>query len=140
MAAETQVDANSCAATRKTVLVMSEENRKVDGIYAGYFTGAAGTSLCLIVFLQGKISGADEGGGIYNGCYEEGEIDKIEGTVNFQLSPDQTSITGSNSGEEPMIFDVPFQFPFDFAEKEEIFRIQTPYGPINAIFRRLRKL
>lgn len=112
----------------------------IDGIYSAYFTGLAGNSFGMFVFKDGVISGADAGGGKYDGNYEiveQGAL--LSGTVVFILPIGNQSITGTAATSEPIVFEVPIQLPTKINE-QEIYPIQTPAGPINARFEKLRDL
>ena len=116
----------------------SEAN--VDGIYAAYFTGATGNSFALFLFKDGSIAGADGGGGIYDGEYTISEDqDYVVGRIQFKMPTGGTSITGVTSQEEPIIFEIPIKLPVNISS-QDVHRIETPAGPINAKFHLIRKL
>lgn len=115
-------------------------DRDPDGVYSAYFSGAGGTSLALLLFIGGRISGADESGSTFDGSYElQPTGDALDGTVTFSLAPGAGSITGFPSGEEGLHYDVPISFPIPIPE-DHVFRFETPVGPINGKFFKLRDL
>lgn len=110
----------------------------VDGIYSAYFTGVAGNSFGMFVFKDGIISGADAGGGKYDGDFKIAEDgNSLAGVVKFYLPVGNQSITGVAATSEPILFEVPIKLPTDLVESD-VHTIQTPAGPINAKFEKLR--
>jgi len=107
-----------------------------DGIYSVYMAGADGLSFAVLMFRDNIIAGADGGGGIYDGNYsiQDGQL---TGQIKFTLPIGGASITGASASGEPLIFDVPIQLPVSF-DPEEFFRIETPVGPVNAKFEKIR--
>lgn len=121
-------------------LLAAVRGEAMDGFYIGYFTGTQGTSLGVFVFREGVIVGADVGGGAYDGSYTlSPDGQHIVGTVNMNIGPNNQLITGLISGAQPVRFPVPIQLPVAFSE-EAVFRIETPAGPVNAKFKKVRGL
>ena len=111
-----------------------------NAIYATYMTGRAGTTGALLVFRDGAVAGADSGQGQYDGEYWLApDHRKIVGSIKVTLPAGVPTITGVLSAERPLSFDVPFQLPVEL-DPDEIYRIETPTGPVNARFKRLRAL
>lgn len=107
-----------------------------DGFYAGYFTGFVGYSVGVFVFKEGIVVGADGGGGKYDGEYNLAEDGKhIQAKMRFTLPVGHPSITGLSAGPAPM--EVPLSLPIEI-NSNEVHRIQTPIGPINAKFEKIR--
>lgn len=118
---------------------MSDTNgkNKLDGFYSAYFSGIVGNSFGVFVFKDGLIRGADAGGGIYKGSFnlvaDEGVF---EGNIIFLLSAGSYTITGIETGDEPIILEVPIKLPL-ILRKCDVHRIETPNGPINAKFEKI---
>ncbi len=113
-------------------------DRVIDGFYTAYFTGVAGQSIGMFVFLEGKIAGADAGGGRYDGTYDVSvEGDHIVADVRFSLSPGGMSITGATSGAAPMSVPIKLMLPTDL-QPHQVHRLETPIGPVNAKFEKIR--
>ncbi len=113
-------------------------DKLIDGFYAAYFTGIAGQSIGMFVFLDGKIAGADAGGGRYDGTYaisDDGQ--NIVADVRFSLSAGGMSITGVTSGAAPMSIPVKLMLPVDL-QPHQVHRLETPMGPVNAKFEKVR--
>ena len=112
----------------------------VDGIYSAYFTGVHGNSIAMFVFKDRLITGADVGGGLYEGHFDLTEDGKnIDARITFTLTIGGQSITGASAADEPVRVEVPLRLPGEI-NKEDTFRIETPIGPINAKFQKLRTL
>jgi hypothetical protein len=111
---------------------------KADGFYAAYFAGVAGNSFGIFVFKDGVIAGADAGGTTYDGSYGLSDDERfVLGTIQFTLPPGHTTITGVAASTEPIVFQVPIKLPIEFATGD-VHRIETPAGPVNAKFQKLK--
>lgn len=111
-----------------------------NSIYTVYITGTSGNSIAMLIFLNGTISGADIGGGIYDGTYNEidgGQF--IEGRILFTLPINVSSVVGIPPQSEPTSFEVPIRLPSNL-DHDQIYRIETPAGPINTRFIKTRDL
>ncbi len=109
----------------------------MDGIYAMYFTGATGSGQGVILLKNGVIAGADSAGGTYDGNYTERDDGTAEGSVRLTLPPGAQLVTGAAAGSQPMSIDIPLKLPINLGDGRAL-PMQTPTGPINIIFRRLR--
>jgi hypothetical protein len=109
------------------------------GLYAAYFTSAAGTSIGLFCIGDGIIAGADAGGITYDGALQPQPDGTFTGLVNYTVPPDHALITG-NSGSSPHNVWLPLDFPQTFADGKTVFRLDTPLGSVSARFVRLRDL
>ena len=112
--------------------------KPIDGFYTAYFTGIAGQSIGMFVFIDGKIAGADAGGGRYDGTYTASEDGKhIVADVRFSMSAGGMSITGATSGAAPMSVPMKLMLPIDL-QPHQVHRLETPIGPVNAKFEKIR--
>jgi hypothetical protein len=112
--------------------------KQFDGFYATYLTGAMGSTFAVFTFFDANVVGADAGGGKYDGTYTVDEINNtVHCVINFRLSPGQISITGAFAGEGPIDLTVPLALPIPI-DPSEVYRIDTPIGPINAKFEKIR--
>ena len=104
-----------------------------------YYSGTAGSGYSLLVLKDGLISGADAGGGMIDGSY----VDSGDGSVDFSVVlrvPAGTSlVTGVIAGREPVTQQITARLPVDFSNGST-HCIQTPTGPINAVFKWLRDI
>ncbi len=102
-----------------------------------YYSGTAGSGYSLLVLKDGFICGADVVGGLIDGSY----VNSGDGTVDFTVllrAPAGTSlVTGVIVGREPVTQQIKVSLPVDFSNGST-HCIQTPTGPINAVFKWLR--
>ncbi len=111
-----------------------------NAIYATYLTGKAGTTEALLVFQNGIIAGTDQGYSQYDGEYcLAPDHQNIVGSIKISIPAGVPTITGVLSAERPFAFDVPFEFPVEL-DPDTFYRIETPTGPVNAKFKKLRTL
>ena len=111
-----------------------------NAIYATYLTAKAGTTVALLVFHNGVIAGTDEGYLQYDGEYRLApDHQNIVGSIRVSVPAGVPTITGAFSAERPFTFDVPFQVPIKL-DPDAVYRIETPTGPVNAKFKKLRTL
>jgi hypothetical protein len=110
----------------------------VDGIYAAYMTARAGNSILLLVIKDSKITGVDVGGLKYDGQFKETEKG-FHFSVVYLIPAGATLITGSLPPTSPQHIPLELDLPKDFANGQTI-RIETPLGPLNARFEKLRDL
>lgn len=110
----------------------------IEGFYSIAFTGAAGSSIGILVLTNGIVTGADAGGATYDGSYVEnaktGSLD-AEVTMNAPagVAPVQTGIPLST----PVKIPINTAFPRDLGAEKPV-RIETPIGPINIVFKKIR--
>lgn len=117
---------------------MAKNSNDFDGFYAAYFTGAFGSSIAILTFLNGRIAGADIGGGLYDGKYELAKgVNTVQCEVEFVLRAGNQSITGATSQSEPVRVKVPLELP-SIIDPNGVHLIKTPIGAINARFEKLR--
>lgn len=109
----------------------------MEGIYAIYFTGVAGSGSGVVVLKNGIIAGADVAGGTYDGSYRELGDGTADGLVRLTLPPGAQLVTGATAGSEPMVFEIPLKLPANLGNGTPL-GLSTPTGPINIIFKRLR--
>lgn len=110
----------------------------MDGIYVGYVTGTEGYSAILFVLRNGRLTGADVGGGTYSGAYDVLE-DRISGTAIATMVPNSQTITGTQVGPDGYTFSVPFEIRFEDIGRGYIV-LQTPNGNVSAAIRKLQEL
>lgn len=112
----------------------------MDGFYVAYMTGHAGTSMLMLVIQHGIIVGADIGGLAYDGTIrDKGDGSGFRCSVVYNVPPSTELITGAAQSAEFQRIPIQFDIPRDFASGQ-ILQIETPLGPVNARFRKLRDL
>ena len=120
-----------------------------DAMYATYLTGQAGRVAAILLFQDGVISGIDADGvtaGVdayashYDGAYTLApDHQHIVGKITVTSPAGVPAITGVSFAERPFTFDVPFEFPVNL-DPDTVYRMETPSGPVNAKFKKLRAL
>lgn len=114
------------------------EKTPIDGFYAAYFTGSAGNSIGIFVSRDGIVAGADAGGGRYDGTYRiSDDRRKVLTDIRFNLPVGNYSITGLTADAQPITVDIHLELPIEF-NRNDIHRLETPIGPINAKFDKIR--
>ncbi len=108
-------------------------------LYVAFFTGIAGSSIGMFYIGDGLILGADAGGMKYDGTIEEKVDGALEGVVQF-LVPAGTQLISGLKADQAQTLNVPVRFPKGFDDGQRVTRIDTPAGPVNARFERLREL
>jgi hypothetical protein len=139
---EKRVEAFSGMPTEARVRMQAETRipfESVDGIYAVYLTGLEGPGFALIYLGNGKIVGADAGGVALDGRYTMTNDKSYAAEITVKTPPNMTFLQGGFSGPGGEVFDINFILPGDFYSIDYV-RIETPRGPINAKFARLRGL
>jgi hypothetical protein len=110
----------------------------IDGFYAIYYTGVSGAGLGVLVVNNGIIVGADMVGGRYDGTYTQNKTTgNYDGKIRITIPPGGSLVTGVVVGAQPFQMDVTATLPPDLGGEKPV-RIETPTGPVNVIFRKLR--
>jgi hypothetical protein len=112
---------------------------RYDGIYLAYFTAEYGTSIGIFLLMQGVLTGADLGGGMYDGKLELlADRSVARGVVNFRSKEGLVSITGATS-DFPISLDleITVKLPLDSVPYHEL---HTPTGQVNVRFEKVRSV
>ena len=118
---------------------MSTKANQPNGIYLGYFTAELGNSMGIFLIKDQIVSGADMGGGTYDGTLEFIEDENVlQGEIEFRTKDGGVTITGAVS-------DLPVQFRTQVKlelplESKSFHRLETMTGPINVRFEKVRDL
>lgn len=110
----------------------------MDGIYVAYVTGSQGYSAILFVLRDGRLTGADVGGGTYSGSYQT-LPDRLVGTATATMAPNGQLITGAAVGAGGTQFSVPFEIRIEDVGQGYIV-LQTPAGPVSAAIKKLQEV
>lgn len=108
-------------------------------IYAAYFTSFAGQSVGLFYIGDGVLAGIDVGTMKYDGVYKVLPDGAMEGVVEYVIPPGVSLITGAPPSASPTKFKLQLTLPPGFDDGRTV-TIQTPAGPINAIFEKVKEL
>ena len=108
-------------------------------LYAAYLSGASGKSLALFYIGDGVIAGVDVGGITYDGHATYEADGSLQGVVSFTAPAGTPLITGISGPTNPTVVSIPISLPAGFADGG-FTRIETPLGPLNARFEKIRDL
>lgn len=108
----------------------------MEGFYAIYYTGVGGFGHAVLVLRNGSIVGADAVGGSYDGIYSVSTSGQLQINVDLHTLPGTTLVTGQTN---PQAFSqkIRADLPKNFDNGQPV-PLQTPSGPINVIFKKLR--
>ena len=109
----------------------------MDGFYVAYLTGRGGNSTLLFAIRSSTLVGVDAGGMKYDGRVEPAANGTIAFHVEYVVSPGTPLITGAGNVAAATPVSLDFTVPANFADGV-IVSIQTPFGPVNAKFSKLR--
>ncbi len=110
----------------------------MEGFYAVYYTGIGGFGHAVLVIKDGVITGADATGGVYEGSYTAASNDGIDVETTLMVPAGATLVTGQTISED-FSQTITASLGAGFADGQPV-PLQTPMGPINAIFKKLRGL
>jgi hypothetical protein len=110
----------------------------VEGIYAVYYTGVAGFGHAILIINDEIITGADATGGVYDGSYTVGDSDEIDIKITLTVPAGSTLVTGQTLPED-LTQEITAKLRASFADGQPV-PVQTPMGPVNAIFKKLRAM
>ncbi|SRR5579883_1074213 len=113
----------------------------LEGFYRIAFTGVAGSGFGMLVFQKGTIAGADMAGATYDGTYQsnaETDLHEFQITVTFPagVTPVQTGIPLA----APSRLNFNGKMSLNDISNDEPVLIQTPIGPINVLFSKIRNV
>ena len=112
----------------------------MDGFYTAYFTGAIGSGFAVLVMREGIIIGADATGASYDGHFILNEkLGTYDGLVTITPQPGTALVTGASVGPVPVPIPIPIRIPVGFSSEDAI-RMDTPTGPVNVSFHKIRGL
>ena len=110
----------------------------MDGIYAMYYTGTAGSGHAVLTLKDGIIAGADAVGGLLDGTYEAAGDGNVDISVTLKPLPGTWLVTGKFVEEEDDLLQrITATLPQNFDRGNSI-GIRTPTGPVNVVFKKLR--
>lgn len=111
----------------------------MEGFYAMYYTGISGFGHAVFILNDGIICGADATGGILDGSYSISETGTIKFDVELTVPAGTTLVTGQTASAESLKQKIHATLSDSFSNGQPV-PIQTPMGPVNVIFKRLRGL
>lgn len=111
----------------------------VDGIYSITFRGAADWGLGMLVLREGTVTGADAAGATFDGVYKK-DGERVSFNLVMTVPPGVVLVQGTPA--RPVSYEVQFaaSVPIKALDSSEPVLLEMPPGPLNVIFKRLRKL
>ena len=112
----------------------------INGYYVSYMAGKNGQSIVFFVIENGSITGVDPHGTTFDAILSLDESGQyLVGTCSVSTPPRVSTITGVETGETGIRYELPIQLPRDFLSIPFV-RIETPYGPVNVKLEKVRNL
>ncbi len=108
----------------------------MEGFYAVYYTGTSGFGHAVLVLNRGIVVGADAVGGIYEGAYSVTEDGSLRIGVTLTVPAGTTLVTGQTL-PNPFSQTIEANLTSSFASGQTV-PINTPMGPVNAVFKKIR--
>ena len=109
----------------------------IEGFYSAYMTGMAGEGQAMFIVHKGVIVGMDPLGMRFDGTYKTRDDGTgHDGKVSVGVPANGHTVQGVSSGPSGMTYEVSMTFPNDFME--HTIRIETPLGPVNTRWVKLR--
>ena|SRR5215831_8323831 len=109
------------------------------GFFRIAFTGANGSGLGILVLHDGSVVGADTGGGIYEGSYtENSDARTLDFAVTLSLPAGATPVQTGIALPAAMSVPIHSSVLENDLGSERPTLVQTPLGPVNALFKKIR--
>lgn len=111
----------------------------MDGFFQIAFTGTAGSGFGMLVLHKGVVVGADAAGASYDGSYTENEFTR---ELKFEIT--LSAPAGVPLVQTGIALAAPISLPIsvsllqDDIGSENPTLIQTPLGPVNVLFKKVR--
>ena len=101
-----------------------------DGMYRVSMTGAQGFGIAVLVFDAGRVTGADQGGVLYDGFYEfQLSTNRTVAKLRVTVPPGTYLVTGVTPPKGAM-FDIVVEIPGGSMPVQT--KVQTPFGQVDA--------
>lgn len=110
-----------------------------DGIYSIAFRSAVDWGVGMLVLRKGTITGADMAGVIFDGSYHH-----IAGDIRIKMTmtvpPGVTLVQGTPARSTQYVVPIDIVMPAEALRSQRPVLLNLPHGPVNTIFRQLRRL
>lgn len=110
---------------------------KVEGFYRASFRGYSDFGEALLVLVDNIVAGADSGGVSYDGFYRV-ERGNVELMLTLTVPSGTSLVQGIVARDRQLSFKVNMSVPFNEWATGVTHRVETAYGPVNVIIRKLR--
>jgi hypothetical protein len=111
----------------------------MDAIYLITFRGQSDWGMGLLHLFRGAVVGADTGGLLYDGTCQE-DSNELRFELEVTVPPGSTLVTGAPPQTTEYRFHLTAPIKRAAIDSGTPQLIETPTGPINVIFRRLRDI
>lgn len=111
----------------------------LDGIYSITFRGRDDWGMGMLILQDGSILGADAGGVQYDGKYVETKSD-VKVAFTMTVPPGATLVQGTKAQSSAYKITVEETLPVAAFDNSQPVLLSLPPGPVNVIFRCLRRL
>ena len=111
----------------------------IAGIYSITFRGAADRGIGMLVLQGGTVTGADAAGVLFDGTYKE-DGERVSFSLTMTVPPGVVLVQGTAPRPVPDEVPIAASVPVKALDNFEPVLMEMPPGPVNVIFRRLRKL
>jgi hypothetical protein len=111
----------------------------INGFYAVYLSAKTGQGFAMLLLRNGQIVGADASGVLIDGRYTESAANDYMAKCTVKTPANTQFLQGGFSGPQGESYDLDLPLPNDFLSRDFV-RIETPRGPINAKFVKVRSL
>jgi len=113
----------------------------IEGFYRITFTGTSGSGFGLLVFHSGVIAGADVAGAMFDGTYsEEPTSHAIDFHVTMNAPAGVTPVQTGVPLVAPLSLPISGSFLTSDIDSDTPTLLQTPLGPVNVLFKKIRDL
>ena len=118
---------------------MTDQLNSLEGFYSLNFRGAASFGVGIVALHAGLVAGADIGGVLYDGTYNETDTNLV---LDMELTVPPGASLAQGTAPRTLPYKVPFHVTIDKAaiETSRPVLVQMPPGPVNVIIKRLRGL
>jgi hypothetical protein len=111
----------------------------MDGFFRITFTGTAGSGFGMLVLHDGVIVGADVAGAKFDGSYTDNSSTRaLDFRVTMSAPAGITPVQTGIAVTEPINLPISGSLPLEDITSETPTLLETPLGPINVIFKKLR--
>jgi hypothetical protein len=109
------------------------------GFFRIAFTGVAGSGLGVLLLHNGAVVGADTGGAIYDGSYiENADTQALEFQITISMPAGLTPVQTGIPLATPISAPVTASLLQDEIGSGKPTLLQTPLGPVNVLFTKIR--
>ena len=110
-----------------------------DGIYSIAFRSSVDWGIGMLLLRKGTITGADVAGVLFDGSYQAG-LGGLSIKMTMTVPPGVTLVQGTPARPTQYTVPIDLTLPGDALQSQRPVLLPLPHGPVNVIFRKLRRL